>query len=46
MQVLFQFKKKISLILVNLMQYPKNELERKQMENIPYAFIVESLMHA
>jgi len=30
----------------SLMQCPKNELERKQMENIPYASIVGSLMYA
>jgi len=30
----------------SLMQYPKNELKRKQMENIPYASIVGSLMYA
>ena len=30
----------------NLMQCPKNELERKQMEQIPYASIVRSLMYA
>jgi len=28
------------------MQCPENELERKQMENIPYASIVGSLMYA
>jgi len=28
------------------MQFPKNELERKQMDNIPYASIVGSLMYA
>jgi len=28
------------------MQCPKNDLERKQMENIPYASIVGSLMYA
>ena len=28
------------------MQCPKNELERKQMEQIPYASIVGSLMYA
>jgi len=30
----------------SIMQCPKNELERKQMENIPYASIVRSLMYA
>ena len=30
----------------SLMQCPENELERKQMENIPYASIVWSLMYA
>jgi len=30
----------------SLMQCPKNELERKQMESIPYASIVGSLMYA
>ena len=30
----------------SLMQCPKNDLERKQMENIPYASIVGSLMYA
>ena len=30
----------------SLMQCPKNELERKQMEQIPYASIVGSLMYA
>ena len=30
----------------SLMQCPKNDLERKQMENIPYASIVTSLMYA
>ena len=30
----------------SLMQCPKNELERKQMEQIPYAYIVGSLMYA
>ncbi|KAL5556481.1 hypothetical protein UlMin_038717 [Ulmus minor] len=30
----------------SLMQYPKNELECKQMEGVPYASIVESLMYA
>jgi len=30
----------------SLMQCPKNDLERKQMENIPYAFVVGSLMYA
>jgi len=30
----------------SLMQCPKNELEREQMENIPYASIVGSLMYA
>ena len=30
----------------SLMQYPKNDLERKQMENIHYASIVGSLMYA
>lgn len=29
----------------NLMQFPKNELERKQMEHIPYASIVGSSMY-
>jgi len=28
------------------MQCPKNDLERKQMEDIPYASIVGSLMYA
>ena len=28
------------------MQCPKNDLERKQMENIPYASVVGSLMYA
>jgi len=28
------------------MQCPKNDLEWKQMENIPYAFFVRSLMYA
>jgi len=31
---------------VSLMQYPKNDLEQKQMENIPYASVVGSLMYA
>jgi len=31
---------------LSLMQCPKNDLERKQMENIPYASIVGSLMYA
>ena len=30
----------------SLMQCPKNDLERKQIENIPYASIVGSLMYA
>ena len=30
----------------NLNQCPKNELEREQMRNIPYASIVGSLMYA
>jgi len=30
----------------SLMQCPKNDLERKQMENIPYASVVGSLMYA
>ena len=30
----------------NLNQCPKNNLEREQMKNIPYASIVESLMYA
>ncbi|KAA0057393.1 hypothetical protein IC582_010140 [Cucumis melo] len=30
----------------SLMQCPKNELERNQMETIPYAFIVGSLLYA
>ena len=30
----------------SLMQCPKNYLERKQMENIPYASIIGSLMYA
>jgi len=30
----------------NLNQCPKNELERKQMRNIPYAFVVGGLMYA
>ena len=30
----------------NLNQCPKNELERKQMRNIPYASVVGSLMYA
>ncbi|XP_040872116.1 secreted RxLR effector protein 161-like [Glycine max] len=30
----------------SLMQCPKNDIERKQMENIPYASIVGSLMYA
>ena len=30
----------------SLMQYPKNDLERKQMENIPYVSVVGSLMYA
>ncbi|GAA0170757.1 transmembrane signal receptor [Lithospermum erythrorhizon] len=30
----------------SLMQCPKNELERKEMENIPYAPVVGSLMYA
>ena len=30
----------------NLHQCPKNELEREQMKNIPYASIVGSLMYA
>jgi len=29
----------------SLMQCPKNDLEQKQMENIPYASVVGSLMH-
>lgn len=28
------------------MQCPKNDLERKQMEAIPYAYVVRSLMYA
>ena len=31
---------------MSLMQYPKNELEHKEMERIPYASIVGSLMYA
>jgi len=31
---------------ISLMQCPKNDLEQKQMENIPYASIVEILMYA
>ena len=30
----------------NLMQCPQNELERKQMEGIPYASVIGSLMYA
>jgi len=30
----------------SLMQYPKNDLEHKQMENIPYASIVGSFLYA
>jgi len=30
----------------SLMQCPKNDLERKQMKNIPYASVVGSLMYA
>ena len=30
----------------SLMQCPKNDLERKQMENISYAYVVGSLMYA
>ncbi|KAL6329388.1 hypothetical protein AAG906_017702 [Vitis piasezkii] len=30
----------------NLNQCPKNDLEREQMKNIPYAFVVGSLMYA
>jgi len=30
----------------SLMQCPKNDMEWKQMENIPYAFVVGSLMYA
>ncbi|GAA0175174.1 transmembrane signal receptor [Lithospermum erythrorhizon] len=30
----------------SLMQYPKNKLERKEMENIPYPSVVGSLMYA
>lgn len=30
----------------SFMQSPKNDLEYKQMEDIPYASIVESLMYA
>jgi len=30
----------------SLMQCPKNDLERKQMENIPYVSVVGSLMYA
>ena len=30
----------------NLNQCPKNELEREQMRNIPYTFIIGSLMYA
>ena len=30
----------------SLMQCPKNDLERKQMENIPYTSVVGSLMYA
>ena len=30
----------------SLMQCPKKDLERKQMENIPYASVVGSLMYA
>lgn len=29
----------------SIMQYPKNELEMKQMESIPYTYIVGSLMY-
>ena len=29
----------------SLMQCPKNDIERKQMESIPYASIVASLMY-
>jgi len=28
------------------MQCPKNDFKRKQMENIPYAYVVGSLMYA
>ena len=30
----------------NLNQCPKNELEKEQMKNIPYAFAMGSLMYA
>jgi len=30
----------------SLVQHPKNDLEQKQMENIPYAYVVGSLMYA
>ena len=30
----------------SLMQCPKNDFKRKQMENIPYAYVVGSLMYA
>jgi len=30
----------------SLLQCPKNDLEQKQMENIPYASVIESLMYA
>ena len=30
----------------NLNQCPKNDLERKQMKNNPYVFVVGSLMYA
>lgn len=36
--VLFQFKREINC----LMQYPKNKLECKQMETIPYISIVKA----
>ncbi|XP_073030772.1 secreted RxLR effector protein 161-like [Primulina eburnea] len=44
------FSPSIALIMkedkFNLSQYPKNDLEREQMKNIPYASAVGSLMYA
>ena len=32
--------------MFNLKQYLKNDLEREQMKNIPYALVVRSIMYA
>ena len=32
--------------MFNLNQCPKNDFEREQMKNIPYAYVVRSLMHS